>query len=228
MTLAVRRKVRVTMRGSSAKGETVMLLRTRIAASIATLAVVLTAPAMADPPPGPSHDEGKPPKPGHHKKGESAEANDEGHGKPEHAGDKDKGEKKKDRADKDDHREGQGGGPPGLSAKDDERHKKLRERFEERRRSRGERAKTEREELRHKLGASLGSQAMQQELRRHAQTVARLERIKEIADADGKTELSARATAVLAKENARHEKRLAALAASAAPAPSASASGGAP
>jgi hypothetical protein len=188
------------------------------------MAIALAGPAMADPPPGgPPHDEGKPAKPGHPKKGEA----DEGHGKPEHAGgkDKDKGEKK-EKADKDEHGEGHGGAPPGLSAKDDERHKKLRERFEERRRNRGERAKTEREELRHKLGPSLANQAMQQELRRHAQAVARIERIKEIADADGKTELSARATAVLAKENARHEKRLAALAAS--PAPAASASGGAP
>lgn len=174
-----------------------MLLRTRVAAAIATLAVALSAPATAE-----AHDKG------------------------EHAGRKDKSEKDKDKGDKDEHREGQGGGPPGLSAKDDEHHKRLLERFEERRENRGERAKAEREELRRKLGASLQNQGVQQELRRHAEAVARLERIKEIADTDGKTDASARATAVLAKENARHEKRLATLTGSAAPA--ASASGGAP
>jgi hypothetical protein len=158
--------------------------------------------------------------------GDRPEDRGKGHAKGEHAGGKDKSEKEKEKADEDEHQEGQGGGPPGLSAKDDERHKRLLERIEERRKNRGERGKSEREELRHKLGASLENQAVQQELRRHAEAVARLERIKEIADADGKTDLSARATAVLAKENARHEKRLATLAASAAPA--ASASGGAP
>ena len=197
-----------------------MLLRTRLAVAIAALAVVFTAPAMADPPHGgPPQDKGRP-KPGH---------DDDGHGKAEHAGGKDKGGKEKKEAAEHEHHKHDGGGPPGLSAKDDERHKKLRERFEERRKSRGERAKSERDELRRKHGASLQNQPMQQELRRHARTVARLERIKEIADADGKTELSARATAILAKENARHEKRLAALAAApAASAPAASASGGAP
>ena len=192
-----------------------MLLRTTVAAAIATLTVALSAPAMAEPHEKGEHGEA-------HEKGEHGEA----HEKDEHGGRKDKSEREKEKADKDEHREGQGGGPPGLSAKDDEHHKRLLERFEERRRNRGERAKSEREALRHKLGASLENQTVQHELRRHAEAVARLERIKEIADADGKTELSARATAILAKENARHEKRLATLTASAAPA--ASASGGAP
>lgn len=183
-----------------------MLLRTRVAAAIATLAVALSAQATAEA----------------HEKGEHAGRKDKSERDKDK--DKEKGDKDKEKGDKDEHREGQGGGPPGLSAKDDERHKRLLERFEERRKNRGERAKSEREELRRKLGASLQNQGVQQELRRHAEAVARLERIKEIADADGKTDVSARATAVLAKENARHEKRLATLTGSAAPA----ASGGAP
>jgi hypothetical protein len=201
-----------------------MLLRPRLAVAIAALAVVFTAPAMADPPHGgPPEEKGKPSKPGHDEKAKPAASSDDGHGKAERAGGKDKSEKEKMKAEDDEHGKGKGGGPPGLSAKDDERHKMLRERFEERRKTRGERAKSERDELRRKHGASLRHQPLQQELRRHARIVARLERIKEIADADGKTELSARATAILAKENARHEKRLASLAA-----PAASASGGAP
>jgi hypothetical protein len=55
-------------------------------------------------------------------------------------------------------------------------------------------------------------------------TVAKLERIKDIADADGKPELQTRAKAALERENARHERHMTALKT----APAASASGGAP
>lgn len=170
-------------------------------------------------------------------------------GKPERASDKDKGDKDKGDKDKGDKAEAKKGSPdkddkgdkgdkekaekgdegdkdkpgapPGLQAKDDEHHKKLLERFEERKKTIAERAKGEREEIRKKWHDALDRPPVQEELRRHAMTVARLERIKEIAEASEKPELGSRAQAALEKENARHDKRMAELKSQAAPAASA-------
>ena len=53
------------------------------------------------------------------------------------------------------------------------------------------------------------------ELRLHAERVARLERIKELAHVEGKADLVARATRTLERETTRHESRMKLLAAGA-------------
>jgi hypothetical protein len=211
-----------------------MSLRTKIVLTIGTFALGMAAPAFAAPPQGSGTpaEKGKPAGKAHEEKGKPADMHHEGKGKPEHADGKDKAakdkaekdEEKSDKAAKDDKHNP--GDPPGLAAKRDEHHKKLLERFEERKRTMKDRGKSEREESRRRLGAKLGEQGVQQELRRHAMMVARIERIKEIADADERADLSARATATLEKENARHAKRVAALSSKSHPV--AVASGGAP
>jgi hypothetical protein len=185
----------------------------------------LATAAFADPQHA-AGDHGKPVGSGHADPGKPASKGDIGKPgeekgqKPDKSGkgkdDKDKDDKDKDDKDKDD--KDKPGTPPGLEAKSDERHKKLLERFEERKKTVTERAKSEREEIRKKLGNSLDQQPIQQELRRHARAVARLQRIQEIASVNEKPELAARALAALQKENARHDKRVSEL--SAAPAPS--------
>jgi hypothetical protein len=115
--------------------------------------------------------------------------------------------------------------PPGLVGRSDERHKLLLERFEKRKNSADERRRAERERIRHRWGSALDKRAALEELGRHARIVARLERIKDIAESEEKPELAKRAAAALERENALHEKKMAAFASSGA-APSAS--GGAP
>lgn len=75
------------------------------------------------------------------------------------------------------------------------------------------RAKTQREVLRAKVKGALNGQpmteAMRQELKRHARRIARLERIKTVAQ-DAKDDASAdRADKLIEKENARHDKFMA-------------------
>jgi hypothetical protein len=197
-----------------------MPLRTTFLATIGTFILGFAAPVLADPPHGggPPGEMGKPAGMGHGGKGKPERA--DGKGKPDRESDKDKGRKGEE---KDGH---DPAAPAGLEAKRDEHHKKLLEAFEERRKTMKDRAKSERDESRRKLGALLNSHAVQQELRRHAMTVARLQRIKEIGDAEEKADLASRAAAALEKENARHDKRMAALASQSAAA--ASASAGAP
>lgn len=50
------------------------------------------------------------------------------------------------------------------------------------------------------------SDALRQELRRHAERLARLERINQVADAEKDKESAEKATKLIAKENERHEK----------------------
>jgi hypothetical protein len=50
------------------------------------------------------------------------------------------------------------------------------------------------------------SDALRQELRRHAERLARLERIKAVADAEKDKESAEKATKLVAKENERHDK----------------------
>jgi hypothetical protein len=62
--------------------------------------------------------------------------------------------------------------------------------------------------LRDKLKATLRGPMdvpTKQELRRHAERLARLERIKQLAEADKDTATVDKATALIAKENARHD-----------------------
>jgi hypothetical protein len=72
------------------------------------------------------------------------------------------------------------------------------------------------EDQKAKLRASLKGpmdEAAKQELRRHAERVARLERIKSLAETAKDTDVAERATKLLAKENARHDKWMEKLAA---------------
>lgn len=62
---------------------------------------------------------------------------------------------------------------------------------------------------REKLAALLKvpvSEALRQELRRHAERLARLERIKVVAEAEKDKDSAEKATKLIAKENERHEK----------------------
>jgi hypothetical protein len=204
------------------------MLRAKLILTIGTFVLGFAAPVLADPEHGggPTGEKGRPADKAHEEKGKPAGVGHEGKGKPERTDGKDKADK-----DKNDEREKGSKGdehnpaaPPGLEAKSDEHHKKLLERFEERRKTMKDRAKSERDDSRRRLGPLLNNQAVQQELRRHTMTVARLQRIKEIGDADEKADLSSRAAAALEKENARHAKRIAALAAQGSPAGSASGS----
>jgi hypothetical protein len=216
-------------------------MKTRSGPSVAIgfVICVFAAAASADPPPQPG---GKPagagaptaPKaaPGGDKtKGESAKGSAQGNapekGKPESAQEHGKpGGEEHAKGEKPEGEPGKPEAPPGLEAKDDEHHKILLARFEERRKTAPDRAKQERDNIRRRWAQVLDRAPVQDELRRHAMTVARLHRIKEIAEVDGKSEMSARATAAAERENSRHEQRMSALAAQGNPA--GAASGGAP
>jgi hypothetical protein len=69
----------------------------------------------------------------------------------------------------------------------------------------------ERDALKEKLKGKLKGpmdEAMKQELRRHAERLAKLERIKAVATTEKDTANTEKATSLIAKENARHEKWL--------------------
>jgi hypothetical protein len=70
------------------------------------------------------------------------------------------------------------------------------------------RAKAQHDALRAKLHGPL-TEAMKQELRRHAQRVARIERIKAVAVEQKDKDTADRADKLLDKENTRHDKWLA-------------------
>jgi hypothetical protein len=70
------------------------------------------------------------------------------------------------------------------------------------------RKQKEHTELREKLKSTLKAPmdaATKQELRRHAEMLARLERVKSLAQADKDGATADKATALVAKENARHD-----------------------
>jgi hypothetical protein len=80
------------------------------------------------------------------------------------------------------------------------------------------------EEKKTKLSAHLKSpmdDSAKQELRRHAERVARLERIKSLAETAKDTDATDRATKLLAKEHARHDKWMDKLGTTAAATPAA-------
>lgn len=74
---------------------------------------------------------------------------------------------------------------------------------------RGAKKAKEHEALKEKLKAKLKGApdaAMKEELRRHAERIAKLERIKAVADGEKDAATSTKATALMDKENARHDK----------------------
>lgn len=73
------------------------------------------------------------------------------------------------------------------------------------------RRQARRAELKEKLGDDIKRPVVKAELRLHARRSARLNRIRVLAKADGKDALVTRVDALIAKEKARHEKRVAAL-----------------
>ena len=78
---------------------------------------------------------------------------------------------------------------------------------------RKERAKKDRDELKKKVQEKLANrpmaQAMKEELARHARRVARILRVKEVAQTENDDDAVQRADKLLAKENARHDKWMA-------------------
>jgi hypothetical protein len=182
-------------------------MHARLALAMIAIVFGTTSPAFAGPPGSGEEKASKPEK--NHDRGDKGEKergkpHDKGH---EHEADNDGKHDEKL--------------PPGLAGRGDERHKLLLERFEMRKNTVDQRRKGERDEIRHRWGGALDKPAAREELRRHAMIVARLERIKDVADADGKPDLAARAAAALEREKALHEKKMAAFA-SAGAAPSAS------
>jgi len=98
--------------------------------------------------------------------------------------------------------------PPALIAARRERAKAY---FEAARQSRAERVKAHREAIKKQWGDAAAQPQMGNELRMHAWRLARLDAIKRIATDEGNTDLVTRCDALIERENARHEKRMAAL-----------------
>lgn len=76
---------------------------------------------------------------------------------------------------------------------------------------RKERRKARREELKEKLGDDIKRPVVKTELTLHARRMAKLNRIRVLAKADGKDALVTRVDGLITKEKARHDKRVAAL-----------------
>ncbi len=85
-----------------------------------------------------------------------------------------------------------------------EKRKAWREKREERR-------KDLRDEARKKWGDLVDRPAVREELRENARRMARLERVRFLAEASGKKDLLDRATKALDKERARHDAKMAQL-----------------
>jgi|GEM_PF-4257810 len=117
---------------------------------------------------------------------------------------------------------GHGRGPV-PRAQIDARRERAKAYFEAARQTRAERVKARREAIRKRWGDWITRPPVENELRLHAWRLARLEAIKRIATDEGNVDLAARCDALVARETARHERRMEALksepgAASAAPA----------
>jgi len=102
---------------------------------------------------------------------------------------------------------------PGLSTgSHDSRLAALTKLIEERKSTIDARRKAEQDQTRVRWGALVDQPAVVAELTTHAQRTARLNRIQELAEVEGKPGIAARAGHVLANENARHEKQMQTLA----------------
>lgn len=94
----------------------------------------------------------------------------------------------------------------------DDRLDALRKEVAERKKTLAERRQAEQERVRLRWGAVASSVAMREELRLHAMRSARLQRIEELAEVEGKKTTEARVAKLIERENTRHERRMAALA----------------
>jgi colicin import membrane protein len=84
----------------------------------------------------------------------------------------------------------------------------LKERWQKLRETRVERRKERRDEIKKKWGELEKKPAVRAELKVHAWRMARLKRLRAIAEADGKTDTVARIDKLVQKENERHEKHM--------------------
>jgi TolA-binding protein len=89
-----------------------------------------------------------------------------------------------------------------------ERREERQERREERRDDRQERRQARREELRKRWGDLVQRPEARAELRVHARRMARLHRIRALAQQAGKTEVVERADKLIAKERERHQRAM--------------------
>jgi hypothetical protein len=90
----------------------------------------------------------------------------------------------------------------------EERRDDRQERREERRGDRQERRKARREEIRQRWGDLAQRPEARAELRVHARRMARLHRIRALAQQAGKTEVVERADKLIAKERERHQRAM--------------------
>jgi hypothetical protein len=102
---------------------------------------------------------------------------------------------------------------PGLSTgSHDSRLTALAKLIEERKSTIDARRKAEQDQTRVRWGNVVEQPAVVAELKTHAERTARLGRIQELAEVEGKPALATRAGRALATENARHEKQMQTLA----------------
>jgi hypothetical protein len=94
----------------------------------------------------------------------------------------------------------------------EERLEALRQKIETRRKTFAERRDAEQDRIRIRWGALVERPSVQEELRLHAMRIARLTRIEELAEVEGKSAVEARALKAIDRENARHDKRMQELA----------------
>lgn len=87
----------------------------------------------------------------------------------------------------------------------------VQKKLEQLRATRKERRAARLAEIRHHWGAIVAEPAVRAELKVHAWRMARLDRIRELADAEGKKDIVARVDKLITKENARHEKHMGVL-----------------
>jgi len=95
----------------------------------------------------------------------------------------------------------------------DERLEALRQRIDERKKTLDARRQADQEKIRIRWGALVNQPAVVAELKTYGERVARLTRIRELAEVEAKPAIADRAKKALALENARHEKQMNALAA---------------
>jgi hypothetical protein len=127
---------------------------------------------------------------------------DHGNGKAEREdhGNADK-DKDKDKADKDKDEHGEHKGPPEA----------VRKKLEQLRATRKERRAARLAKIKQKWGGLVTHPAVRAELKVHAWRMARLDRVRELAAAEDKTDVVARVDKLIAKEEARHDKHMGVL-----------------
>jgi hypothetical protein len=133
--------------------------------------------------------------------------------KGEKAGDKDKDDKDGDK----DHRHGHHMGPHAMHELLDElgsgKLKKgdVKDRLEDLRKGRAERAKEHREELKNRFGSLLAQPAVREELENHGRRMARLDRAMLLCETEvkkDKDKLKERISKLITRENERHDKAM--------------------